>query len=86
MDPSSAWANRVGSASIYVSAHFGPFDLLILAAFFCIFAAYGLNYSAMLDIAINVAGAMSHLHSKGVLHSDIKVPSITITCRVLTSL
>jgi hypothetical protein len=33
----------------------------------------GLNYLAMLDVAIDVAKGMEHLHSLSTLHTDLKV-------------
>ncbi len=35
--------------------------------------AYGLNYLAILDIAIDIAKGMEHLHASNMVHSHLKV-------------
>ncbi len=47
-------------------------EALDQGAFFC---QTGLNYQAILDTALDVAKAMTHLHAMNVLHGDLKVRS-----------
>ena len=43
--------------------------------------AAAINYRAVLDTAIDIATAMSHLHGRNVLHSDLKARNIMLkTC------
>ena len=39
----------------------------------CFLKSSVLNYHAILDTALDVAKAMTHLHAMNVLHSDLKV-------------
>ncbi len=37
----------------------------------------GLNYLAMLELALDIAKGMAHLHKMGVVHANLKVPAST---------
>ncbi|GAX79556.1 hypothetical protein CEUSTIGMA_g6997.t1 [Chlamydomonas eustigma] len=41
-------------------------------------ASYEINYSAMLDIALDIAKGMEHLHSTGLIHSDLKARNVLL--------
>mmetsp|Transcript_4672 Transcript_4672/g.14117 ORF Transcript_4672/g.14117 Transcript_4672/m.14117 type:complete len:888 (-) Transcript_4672:1869-4532(-) len=52
-------------------------DALDAAAFY---GPQGLKYKAILDTALDVAKAMTHLHAMNVLHADLKARNVMLKC------